>query len=101
TQMIIDVSGSMDESFRAGGGGPSKLQAAEEAMKGYINEQRRGTQNRVGLITFSDDAYVDVHLTQDYDALIAHLKELKTVSSTAIGKAILTATGQFLEANAY
>src|SRR5262249_29286940 len=87
TELIIDVSGSMDEKFN-GPSSPSKLVAAEDAMKAYINEQRRGTSNRVGLSTFSDEAYVDVHLTQDYDALIAHLKELHTLGSTAIGKAI-------------
>ena len=94
----LDLSGSMDESF-SGNGGPSKLKAAEDAIATYITEQRRGTENRVGMVTFSDKAYLDVRLTTDYDALIAHLKELKTSGSTAVGKSMLTAIGHFAEIN--
>ena len=96
TMIEFDVSGSMDESV---GQNLSKLQAAGEAVKGYIDEQRRGTDNRVGMGTFSDNAYLDVRLTTDYDALIAHLKELHTLGSTAIGKSILDGTAHFIELN--
>ncbi|MEQ1920198.1 MAG: VWA domain-containing protein, partial [Elusimicrobiota bacterium] len=69
-------------------------------VRGYVEEQRRGTENRVGMVTFSDQAYLDVKLTTDYDALISHLKELETTGSTAIGKSMLTAIAHFLELNA-
>ncbi|MCM2303978.1 MAG: VWA domain-containing protein, partial [Elusimicrobia bacterium] len=91
TMVSIDLSGSMSG---------DKLQGVRDAVKGYVEEQRRGTENRVGMVTFSDQSYLDVKLTTDYDALIAHLKELETTGSTAIGKSMLTAIAHFLELNA-
>ncbi|MBI2789453.1 MAG: VWA domain-containing protein [Elusimicrobia bacterium] len=91
TVVSIDLSGSMSG---------DKLQGVRDAVKGYVEEQRRGTENRVGMVTFSDESYLDVKLTTDYDALIAHLKELQTTGSTAIGKSMLTSIAHFLELNA-
>jgi uncharacterized repeat protein (TIGR01451 family) len=91
TMVSIDLSGSMSG---------DKLQGVRDAVRGYVEEQRRGTENRVGMVTFSDQAYLDVKLTTDYDALILHLKELQTTGSTAIGKSMLTAIAHFLELNA-
>ncbi len=91
TMVSIDLSGSMSG---------AKLEGVRDAVRGYVEEQRRGTENRVGMVTFSDQAYLDVKLTTDYDALIAHLKELETTGSTAIGKSMLTAIAHFLELNA-
>lgn len=91
TMVSIDLSGSMSG---------AKLEGVREAVKGYVEEQRRGTENRVGMVTFSDNSYLDVKLTTDYDALISHLKELQTTGSTAIGKSMLTAIAHFLELNA-
>ncbi len=91
TMVSIDLSGSMSG---------AKLQGVRDAVKGYVEEQRRGTENRVGMVTFSDNSYLDVKLTTDYDALISHLKELETTGSTAIGKSMLTAIAHFLELNA-
>lgn len=91
TMVSIDLSGSMSG---------AKLQGVRDAVKAYVEEQRRGTENRVGMVTFSDKSYLDVKLTTDYDALIAHLKELETTGSTAIGKSMLTSIAHFLELNA-
>ena len=91
TVVSIDLSGSMSG---------DKLQGVRDAVKGYVEEQRRGTENRVGMVTFSDESYLDVKLTTDYDALISHLKELQTTGSTAIGKSMLTSIAHFLELNA-
>ncbi|MDD5302514.1 MAG: VWA domain-containing protein [Elusimicrobia bacterium] len=91
TMVSIDLSGSMSG---------DKLDGVRDAVRAYIEEQRRGTENRVGMVTFSDQSYLDVKLTTDYDALIAHLKELETTGSTAIGKSMLTAIAHFLELNA-
>lgn len=99
TITVTDLSGSMSEKFGREPGAPTKLEAAKKAVEAYIVEQRRGTTNRVGMVTFSDDPYLDVRLTTDYDALIAHLKELKTSDSTAIGKGMLTAISHFIEIN--
>lgn len=93
TMIVEDRSGSMDGKM----GSVTKIQAAADAIRAYVNVQREGTQNRVGMETFDDAPYVDVRLTTDYDALIAHLKEIKTGGSTAIGDGILTAVGHFAE----
>jgi len=95
TMIIEDRSGSMSDKMGAG----TKLDAAAAAIRAYVNEQRKGTQNRVGMETFNDVPYVDVRLTTDYDALIAHLQEIKADGSTAIGEAILTGVGHFAEVN--
>lgn len=99
TVMSIDLSGSMDTKF--GADNTSQLEAARQSVKAYVIEQRRGTSNRIGMVTFADDPYLDMRLTNDYDALIAHLKELKTAGSTAVGKSMLAAITHFLEVNAY
>jgi Ca-activated chloride channel family protein len=92
---VLDLSGSMDEPA----GNMSKLQAASRSIATVANEARRGTQDRIGLTTFSDEAYIDIKLTTDYDAIISHLKELRTTGSTAIGKGMLSAIGHFIELN--
>lgn len=97
TMIALDVSGSMDGSADALG--TSKIDAAGKAVAAFIEEQRRGTENRVGLITFDDKTYIDMRLTTDYDALISHLKELRSGSSTAVGEAMLSAIGHFVEIN--
>jgi len=91
TMISLDLSGSMDQ---------DKMDAMRAAVRTYAEEQRRGTQNRVGMVTFSDNAYLDIKLTTDYDALISHLKEIQTSGSTAIGKSMLVAIAHFLELNA-
>jgi len=78
-----------------------KLEGLKEAIKAYTLEQRRGTTNRVGVVTFSDDPYLAISLTNDYDAIIAYLKELETQGSTAVGKGMLRAISHFMELNAY
>lgn len=92
---VLDLSGSMDEAA----GHMTKLQAATRSIATVANEARRGTQDRIGLTTFSDESYIDIKLTTDYDAIIAHLKELHTSGSTAIGKGMLSAIGHFIELN--
>ena len=96
TVISVDISGSMDTKVDAE---RSRLQAAGEAVKAYVEEQRRGTQNRVGLVTFDDNPYLAVRVTTDYDALISAFKELKTKGSTAVGKSILTSVGHLAEIN--
>lgn len=96
TVISVDVSGSMETRMS---NGKTRLQGAGDAVRAYVDEQRRGTQNRVGLVAFDDDPYLAVRLTTDYDALIAAFKDLSTKGSTAVGKSILTSIGHFAELN--
>ncbi|MDE2490621.1 MAG: VWA domain-containing protein, partial [Elusimicrobia bacterium] len=95
TMIVEDRSGSMDEAM----GDVSKLQAAASAITAFVDAQRQGTENRVGMVTFDDTPYVDMRLTTDYDALISHLKDITSGGATAIGDAMLAGIGQFAEAN--
>ncbi|MDE2291183.1 MAG: VWA domain-containing protein, partial [Elusimicrobia bacterium] len=90
TMIAGDISGSMSG---------ERLDGLKRAIRAYLVEQRRGTHNRVGFLTFSDDAYLAVSLTTDYDALNSRAQETQTDGSTAIGKAILASVSHFLELN--
>ncbi|MBI5596559.1 MAG: VWA domain-containing protein [Elusimicrobia bacterium] len=90
TVIAGDVSGSMSG---------ARLDGLKRAVKDYLVEQRRGSNNRVGLTTFSDEPYLAVSLTTDYDALISRIKETETEGSTAVGKAMLSSISHFLELN--
>jgi hypothetical protein len=59
TMIASDISGSMSG---------ERLEGLKRAVKDYLIEQRRGSQNRVGIVTFSDEPYLAVSLTTDYDA---------------------------------
>ncbi|TBR17286.1 VWA domain-containing protein, partial [bacterium] len=90
TMIASDISGSMSG---------ERLDGLKRAVKDYLVEQRRGSNNRVGVVTFSDEPYLAVSLTTDYDALIARVKETQTEGSTAVGKGMMTAISHFLELN--
>ncbi|PIP83295.1 MAG: hypothetical protein COR54_10315, partial [Elusimicrobia bacterium CG22_combo_CG10-13_8_21_14_all_63_91] len=90
TAIVPDVSGSMSG---------EKLEGLKEAVRAYVIEQRRGTTNRVGIQEFSDDPYLNVPLTNDYDAILSILKEMETKGSTAMGEAMLGGISHFFKVN--
>jgi Ca-activated chloride channel family protein len=93
-QEPIDLEGALDRR-RAGitRKEATRLEAVKEAMLGFV-QKRHG--DRVGLVVFSENAYVVAPLTQDIGYLTNYLRMVdnKTLSSegqTAIGEGILTA----------
>lgn len=71
----------------------TRLEAVKEAMLGFV-QKRHG--DRIGLVVFSENAYVVAPLTQDIAYLTNYLRMVdnKTLASegqTAIGEGILTA----------
>jgi len=83
--LVIDVSLSMQATDVA----PSRIQAAEEAAKGFIDELPAGFN--VSLISFAATATLLVPPTTDRDLVAAAIDNLKLLQSTAIGEGIYCA----------
>ncbi len=87
--MAIDLSGSMaEQDFSIGGQPTTRLGVVKETADAFI-ESRKG--DRIGLVLFSDRAYLQAPLTFDRDAVRALLDEAQvglTGQQTAIGDAI-------------
>lgn len=81
--LAIDVSHSM----RAADVAPSRLVAAQDAAKSFVDAQRRGT--RIGVVTFSSEAALVQAPTTDREALARAIESLQTQEATAIGAAIV------------
>ena len=102
--LVLDLSWSMQEPIDLEGAlqrrragitqkEPTRLEAVKEAMLGFV-QKRQG--DRIGLVVFSENAYVVAPLTQDISYLTNYLRMVdnKTLSSegqTAIGEGVLTA----------
>jgi Ca-activated chloride channel family protein len=92
--LVVDVSGSM----RAEDVAPTRLGAAQEAMRKFLDKVPR--QLRVGIVSFSDEAQVVVPPTSDKDLLRSGIDLLTPGFGTAIGDGIVRAVelGQSVEA---
>ena len=82
--LAIDVSHSM----QAADVHPSRLAAAQEAAKSFVDAQRRST--RIGIVAFSGEAMVVQAPTADRDDVRSAIDALHTQDATAIGAAIET-----------
>ena len=92
--LAIDVSGSMaaDDVKR------NRMEAAKEAAKTFVEQQRLAKNNvRIGVVTFSDNAQVVMGPTLDRTALIDAIDRLKPQRSTALGKAIIVSLDAIYE----
>jgi Ca-activated chloride channel homolog len=83
--LAIDVSGSM----RATDVEPNRLVAAQNAAKGFINDQPQRT--RVGVVSFAGTAAVVQPPTQNREDLIAAIDRFQLQRGTAVGSGILVA----------
>ncbi len=86
--LAIDISKSMDHRIRHGSGTVSRITATKAVASSFI-EKRIG--DRIGLILFADQAYVQAPLTFDRTTVNILLKEAFTGlagQATAIGDAI-------------
>jgi Ca-activated chloride channel homolog len=83
--MVLDISGSMlAEDFK-----PNRVEAAKKVIDDFISGR---TNDRIGLVVFSRDAFTQCPLTIDYSVLRSLLREIKTGmidDGTAIGNAIV------------
>lgn len=82
--LTMDVSGSM----RADDLEPTRLDAAKAAALAFVQKQPAGV--RIGVVSFSDDAFLVQAPTNDKGAIIAAISRLTPRRGTAIGSALLT-----------
>jgi len=86
--LVIDQSGSMlAQDFK-----PNRLEAAKDVAKAFIKD-REG--DRLGLIVFAGESYIQCPLTRDMDVLLAFTDQIEIIDKehdgTAIGMAIANA----------
>ncbi|MDO9066058.1 MAG: VWA domain-containing protein, partial [Chloroflexota bacterium] len=74
---------------------PSRLEAAKAAARAFVDKQPPGV--RVGVVSFSDSAFVVQAPTNDKQAVLAAINRLSTQRSTAIGRALLTSVDAIFE----
>ena len=96
--LAVDLSGSMEETDLELGGQPvTRLQVVKSVLKPFI-ERREG--DRLGLILFGDQAYLQTPLTFDRKTLSQMLEEAElglAGEKTAIGDAIGLAVKRMME----
>lgn len=94
--VALDVSNSMLASATDDPNGISRLQRAKHVLERLVNKL---DNDKVGLIVFAGDAYLQLPITSDYSAAKAYLNEISTdmvpTQGTAIGAAIEMAMHSF------
>jgi len=95
--MVLDISSSMlAEDFQ-----PNRLEAVKTAAQQFI-ENRAG--DRIGLLVFAGETFIQCPLTTDKDVLVSLLKDVrvaeKEYDGTAIGMAIANATNRLRSSEA-
>lgn len=66
TVLVMDVSGSMDEYWQGGVKLASAKQAANQIINMIEQDDAQGAFHRIGLVSFSEEAYKNLDLTTDY-----------------------------------
>ena len=95
--LVIDISSSMlAEDFK-----PNRLEAVKEAAQKFISN-RKG--DRIGLLVFAGETFIQCPLTTDNNVLSSLLKDIsiaeKEYDGTAIGMAIANATNRLRDSKA-
>lgn len=96
--ICLDISNSMNTKDM-GGGNASRLTAAKNAINELLNKM---TGERIAVVIFANDAYVQLPLTMDYGAAKLFIPDIETSmisdQGTNIGKALEVAQTQFKDA---
>jgi len=89
--LTMDVSGSM----RAQDMKPSRLEAAKMAARTFVERQPQGV--KIGVVSFSDNAFLVQAPTPEKEEVLAALNRLTWQRGTAIGSALLTSIDAIFE----
>ena len=94
--LALDVSGSMEAAdFNLGGRPVDRLSAAKKVVSDFVKSR---DMDRVGLVVFGEEAFTQVPLTLDHEALDRFLSNVRIgmagANQTAIGEAIAIAGRQ-------
>lgn len=92
-QIVLDTSGSMEaEDFMVGGRAANRLVVSKAVIAQFIEGR---PDDRVGLVVFGEEAFTQVPLTLDHNAVISMLSQVEIgmagSRATAIGDAIAVA----------
>ncbi len=90
--LAMDVSGSM----LAEDMNPNRMEAAKSAARTFVSHQPTGV--RIGVVSFSDNAFIVQAPSSDQEAVIAAINRLETQRGTAIGRGLRTALNAIFEA---
>ena len=101
-QIVLDTSGSMEaEDFVVAGRAASRLEVSKAVIEQFVEGR---PDDRVGLVIFGEEAFTQVPLTLDHDALAGMLRQVDIgmagSRSTAIGDAIAVAGKRLKELEA-
>jgi len=91
--LIVDMSGSMGD--RLPGDVRTKIDGAKEAAKLFIDELNASV-DKVGLVSFNQNAYLRSQLTDDFAAVKSAIDALTANGYTNIGDGIGYATNEFI-----
>lgn len=81
--LSIDVSGSMTATDLQ----PNRMEAAKSAARAFVEKQPESVQ--VGIVSFSDNAFVVQPPTDDKEALLSAISRLNWQRGTAIGRGLV------------
>ncbi|MCH7495101.1 MAG: VWA domain-containing protein [Candidatus Marinimicrobia bacterium] len=95
--LVLDISSSMEaRDFR-----PNRLEAAKVVADLFINNRKN---DRIGLVVFASESFIQSPLTLDYDVLRSFLKKVtivpKKYDGTAIGLAIASGVNRLRRSDA-
>jgi Ca-activated chloride channel family protein len=80
--LAIDVSGSMFATDLE----PDRMEAAKAAARTFVNRQPRSV--RIGVVSFTDNAFIVQAPTTDQDAVVAAINRLRPQRGTAVGRGL-------------
>ncbi len=91
--LVLDTSGSMEaEDYSLGGRSASRLRVAKEVIADFVEGR---PDDRIGLVVFGEEAFTQVPLTLDHDALVDILRQVHLGvagrRATAVGDAMAVA----------
>ncbi len=89
--LTVDVSGSMQADDLK----PNRMEAAKSAARTFVGRQPEGI--KIGVVSFSDSAFIVQSPTTDKDAVYAAISRLTPQRGTAIGRGIITSLDALFE----
>jgi Ca-activated chloride channel family protein len=100
--LVLDTSGSMEaEDYRLGGRDASRLEVAKETIARFVESR---PDDRLGLVVFGEEAFTQVPLTTDHDALVRFLRMVRIgmagQRATAVGDALAVASKRLMDLEA-
>lgn len=100
--LVLDTSGSMEQTdYSLSGRRASRLEVAKEVIAQFIEGR---PNDRIGLVVFGEEAFTQVPLTMDHDALTGFLQQVDIgmagERATAVGDALAVAGKRLKELEA-